>query len=258
LQDAEQTYRRAIDLRPHYWAGYSWLGHFYTQQGRYQEAIEQYNHAADVSPDNSAIYHSLGGLYIYLGRYDDAIRALQRAIALRPSFEAYANLGQAYMRLRRFDDAIAAYQQALNLNAHDARSTGYLADAYYWAPGKRDQAVSLYERAITMADAELKLNPKNTDVVMLLAGYHAHLGHAQPARKYVRDALKLRPNDPETLFIAALVENQLGDTKAAVQWLSKAVHHGYPVAEVNAAVDFDNLRQDPGFQAVVQPNPKKS
>jgi serine/threonine-protein kinase len=258
LQDAEQTYRRAIEVRPHYWAGYSWLGRFYTQHGRYQEAIEQYSHAADVSPDNSAIYHSLGGLYIYLGRYNDAIRALQRAIALRPSFEAYANLGQAYMRQHRFDDAIGAYQQALTLNGHDYRSTGYLADAYYWAPGKRDQAGPLYESAIKMADEELKLNSKDTDVLMLLAGYHARLGHAAQARNYVHDALRLRPDNPECLFFAALVENQLGNSKEAIQWLGKAVHQGYSLAEINAAVDFDNLRQDPAFEAAVQPTGQKS
>jgi serine/threonine-protein kinase len=257
LQAAEQTYRHAIEVRPHYWAGYSWLGRFYTQQGRYQEAIEQYSHAADVSPDNSAIYHSLGGLYIFLGRYNDAIRALQRAISLRPSFEAYANLGQAYMRLHRFTDAIAAYQQALTMNANDYRSAGYLADAYYWA-GKHDQAAPLYEHAISMTDDELKLNPKNTDVMLLLAGYHARLGHAPQARKYVQDALKLRPNDPEALFFAALVENQLGNSKDAIQWLSKAVQKGYSLAEINAAADFDNLRQDPAFQAVVHSAGKKS
>jgi serine/threonine-protein kinase len=258
LQAAEQTYRHAIEVRPHYWAGYSWLGRFYTQQGRYQEAIEQYSHAADVSPDNSAIYHSLGGLYIFLGRYSDAIQALQRAIALRPSFEAYANLGQAYMRLHRFDDAIASYQQAVTLNANDHRSIGYLADAYYWAPGKRDQSVPLYERAISMTDEELKLNPKNTDVMLLLAVYHARLGHAQPARKYVQDALRIRPDNPESLFFAALVENQLGNSKGAIEWLGKAIHHGYSLAEINAAVDLDNLRPDPAFQAAVQAAGKKS
>lgn len=258
LQDAEQTYQRAIELRPHYWAGYSWLGRFYAAHGRYQEAVEQFSHAAAVSPDNSSIYHSMGGLYIFMGRYQDAVGALQRALSLRPSFEAYANLGQAYMRLRRFDDAIAAYQQALTLNPRDYRSVGYLADAYYWAPGKRDQATPLYERAITMTDEELKLNPKNTDVHTLLAEYHAHLGHAEAARMHIQQALKLHPDEPETLFFAALVENQLGDTAHAIQWLSKAVHQGYSLSEINSAVDFDNLRNDPAFQSVMQATGQKS
>ncbi|HTC93580.1 MAG TPA: tetratricopeptide repeat protein [Terriglobales bacterium] len=252
LQDAEQTYQRAIELRPHYWAGYRWLGHFYAQHGRYQEAVEQFDRAAAVSPDNSSIYYNLGGLYIFMGRYNDAIHALQRAIALRPGFEAYANLGQAYMRLRRFDDAIGSYQQALTLNVRDFRSTGYLADAYYWAPGKRDQAAPLYERAITMADEELKLNSKDIDVHLLLAEYHARLGHADAARMHMRQALKFHPDEPETMFFAALVENQLGNKAGAIQWLGKALHQGYSLAEINAAVDFDNLRSDPAFQAIVQ------
>jgi eukaryotic-like serine/threonine-protein kinase len=252
LQDAEQTYQRAIELRPHYWAGYRWLGHFYASHGRYQEAVEQFNRAAAVSPDNSSIYYNLGGLYIFMGRYNDAVHSLQRAISLRPGFEAYANLGQAYMRLRRFDEAIAVYQQALTLNSRDFRSTGYLADAYYWAPGKRDQAAPLYERAIAMTDEELKLNPKDADAHLLLAEYNARLGHAEPARMHMRLALKFHPDEPETMFFAALVENQLGNSAGAIQWLSKAIHQGYSLAEINAAVDFDNLRANPAFQSLVQ------
>lgn len=258
LQDAEQTYQRAIELRPHYWAGYSWLGRFYASQGRYQEAIEQFSHAATVSPDNGSIYHSMGGLYIMMGRYDDAVHALQRSLSLRPSFEAYANLGLAYMRLRRFEDAIAAYQQASTLNPRDYRSLGYLADAYYWVPGKRDQATPLYEHAITMANEELKLNPKNTDAHILLAEYNARLGHAQAARTHIQQTLKLHPDDPEALFFAALVENQLGDTTHAIQWLSKAIHQGYSLSDINSAVDFDNLRNEPAFQSVMQAAGKKS
>ena len=256
-QDAEQTYRRAIELRPHYWAGYSWLGHFYTAQGRYQEAVEQFDHAAAVSPDNSAVYHSLGGLYIFMGRYDDAIHALQRAIALRPSFEAYANLGEAYMRLRHFDDASAAYQQAMTLNSRDFRAVGYLAEAYYWG-GKHDQARPLYGHAIQMADEKLKVNPKDADAHVLLAEYHARLGEADPARQHMRAALNIHPDDPETMFFAALVENQLGNRTGAIRWLNDAVHQGYSRAEVNAAVDFDNLRDDPAFHSLVQPPEQKS
>ena len=252
LQDAEQTYHHAIELRPHYWAGYSWLAQFFAFHGRYQEAVEQFEHAAAVSPDNSTIYHGLGGVYIYMGRYDDAIHALQRAISLRPSFQAYANLGQAYMRTRRFDDAVASYQQALTLDPQGYRIIGYLAEAYYWAPGKRNEATALYERAITMTEQELKFNGKNSDAHLLLALYHARLGHAQPARMHLREALKSHANEPETMFFAALVENQLGDSAAAIQWLGKALHQGYSLAEINAAVDFDNLRSDPAFQAVVQ------
>jgi eukaryotic-like serine/threonine-protein kinase len=252
LQDAEQTYHHAIELRPHYWAGYSWLGSFFASHGRYQEAVEQFEHAAAVSPDNSSIYHGLGGVYIYMGRYDDAVHALQRAISLRPSFQAYANLGQAYMRTRRFDDAVAAYQQALTLDPEGYRIIGYLAEAYYWAPGKRNEAPALYERAISMTEQELKFNGKNSDAHLLLALYHARLGHAQPARMHLHEALKFHADEPETMFFAALVENQLGNSAGAIQWLGKALHQGYSLAEINAAVDFDNLRSDPAFQAVVQ------
>ncbi len=33
---AEQTYLRAVERRPHYWASRSWLATFYREQGRYK------------------------------------------------------------------------------------------------------------------------------------------------------------------------------------------------------------------------------
>ena len=37
--DAEQTYRRAIALRPHYWAAYSVLGAYFYRTGKPDEAL---------------------------------------------------------------------------------------------------------------------------------------------------------------------------------------------------------------------------
>src|SRR5581483_3688832 len=76
-------------------------------------------------------------------------------------------------------------------------------------------------------------------------------------RMHMRLALKFHPDEPEVMFFAALVENQLGNKAGAIQWLGKALHQGYSLAEINAAVDFDNLRPDPVFQAMVQATGQK-
>jgi tetratricopeptide (TPR) repeat protein len=52
LAQAEKTYRRAIELRPHYWATYSWLGAFYYGQTRYQEAAEMFSEVISLAPDS--------------------------------------------------------------------------------------------------------------------------------------------------------------------------------------------------------------
>jgi len=54
--DAEETYKKAVALRPDYWDGYNSLGNFYTAEGRYAEGIEQLEHAAETDSRQSRRY----------------------------------------------------------------------------------------------------------------------------------------------------------------------------------------------------------
>ena len=250
--EAERTFQRAIQLRPNYWAGHSWLAAFYAQQARYADAAVEFKKASQLAPNNALPLSSLGGTYLFLGRYDDAIVALRRSVEILPSASAYSNLGYAYFRQRRFAEAVPVFEQAFKLAPNDYRMAGNVADAYYWA-GQKAQAEAAYQRAIQLAQEAAKVNPKDSTSRLLLAKDHAMLGHRAEALKELDLAFKATPNDPEALFYAALVHNQLGDREAALDWLQKAVAHGYSPAEIQNAVELDNLRQDPKFQALVRP-----
>ncbi len=255
MEAAEQTYRQAIDLRPGFWAGYTWLGTFYVRQGRYGEALQQFARGAVLAPNNDRAHFSLGGIYIYLGRYEDAVHALQRAIEIRPTFQAYSNLGTAYMSLRRWEEAILAFEQATRLNSERYVIWGNLARAYYSSPGKRAQARAASERAIQLGQEQLAVNPRDPDPHILLASYYAMLGQKPEAFRHLQRALSMRGDDPEFLFWAAVVHNQFGDRAQALTWLEKAVAKGYSLADIRAAVELDNLHDDPKFRRIVGGKP---
>ena len=42
---------------------------------------------------------------------------------------------------------------------------GNLAEAYYWIPGKREQAQATYRSAISQAEKQLKINPRDVERV---------------------------------------------------------------------------------------------
>lgn len=252
-EKAEQTYRKAIELRPHYWAGYSWLGAFYFHQGRYASAAQMFEQVVALAPDNARGYSNLGAIYVQQGRYPEAITVLERSLSLRAEYRAASNLGSAYFRLRRFADAARAYEQAARLNERDHVVWGNLGSAYYWAPGERGKAQAAFERGVALAKEQLQTNPRDAAALLGLAEYSAMLGRKRPALDYLQRALRLQSDDPEFLFTAAVIHNQLGDRAAALAWLEKAVGRGYSTAELRNRVELDNLREDPKFQALIRP-----
>lgn len=250
-REAEQTYLKAIAVRPHYWAGYYWLGAFYAEQARYPEAAQQFHRAIELFPENARLYTGLGAVHLYVGKYGEAIEVLRRSIELHPTFGAYSNLGTAYMRLRKFSEAVQAYEKASELSAKDYRAAGNLASAYYWVPGMRDKSRAAYERAITLAEDELRVNPNQPGPYIRLGEFHAALGQRDAAHRYLQRALRISPRDPDLLWHAAQAHALLGERDQAVRFLQKAVAHGLAPAEITGSAVFDGLRDHPRFGTLI-------
>ena len=233
------TYARAVQLRPQYWATHVWLAAFHRSSGNYADAVREYERAVELTPDNAPVRGILAGMYSHLGRHEDAVAECQRAIAIDPSsFMAYTVLGGTQYRLRRFDDAVVSLEKARSL-VEDYRTIGNLGRAYYWA-GQKDRARAAFERAIALGEKELAVNPRDGEVHVALADYHARLGRRRDALDHLgRAPMK----DPHFMFFAAMVHNQLGDALQGRQWLQKARAAGVAPAEINGWIDVDNLRK---------------
>ena len=210
---AEQTYRRAVDRRPRYWATRSWLANFYREQGRYKEAAEQLTQAVELTPDNASVWTSLGTTYLQMGRYQDAEPAYRRSLALAPTFNAYQALGMTYYRMRRFDEAITVFEQARRLS-NNYRGPGSLGRVYYWQ-GRKAEARALLDVAIDGLEHALQVNPNDVDAHLLLAEFHAKLGHQIEANAQLLAAGDVSSN-PHKLLFGAIVHNHLGDRAAAL------------------------------------------
>ena len=235
---ALETYTRAVALRPHYWATHVWLANLHRTRGDYAAAAREYERAVELSPDNAPVRGILAAMYTFLGRYDDAVAEAERSIAVTPSHFAYAALGATQYRMRRFDDAVASLEKTRSI-MEDYQTAGNLARAYFWA-GQKDQARTMYLRAVELADAALKVNPRSDQLHLSLAEYHARLGNRTVALEHLGRA---RVDDPHFMFFAAIVHNALGDAAAGRQWLAKARDAGLPPAEITGWIDVDNLRQ---------------
>ena len=250
--EAEATYKKAISLRPQYWAGYSWLGVFYWQEGRYDDAAAMFKEVVALAPDNFRGYSDWGAMYVLEGRYPQAIELLQKSIALRPTVEVYDDLGTAYFFMRKFDEAALNFEEGLKLNKTSWLSWGNLGDAYYQVPGKRQKAVDAYREAIRLNDEDLRVNPRDGRTWSFRATYLAMTDNQPEALSSLQKALAFAPANPNVLFRAALVHNHFGETAVTIKWLQKAFAAGFPVNVITSTPDFDHLRGDPAFQAILR------
>jgi serine/threonine protein kinase/Flp pilus assembly protein TadD len=249
---AEATYRKAISLRPQYWAGYSWLGVFYWQQGQYEDAAKAFQEVVALAPDNFRGYSDLGGIYVLQGKYQQAIAMLEKSIAIRPTVEVFNNLGTAYFSRREFENAGRNYKEGLKLDPRSWLGWGNLGDAYSLVPGKRQQAADAYREAVRLGDEELRVNPRDGRILAYRATYLAMLGRKEDAVSSLRSALLFSPKDPDVLFRGALVYNRFGDTDRALQTLQEAIALGAASSWVRDTPDFDHLRTDPRFRAILR------
>jgi tetratricopeptide (TPR) repeat protein/TolB-like protein/tRNA A-37 threonylcarbamoyl transferase component Bud32 len=249
---AEETYRRAIALRPHYWAGYSWLGVFYYFQARYAAAAEMFNQVVKLAPDSFRGYSNLCAAYTSQGRYAEAIQACERSAAIRPNASAYSDLGTAQFYLKRFAEAAKAYEKAVSLERQEYLWWGNLGDARYWAPGQRADATSAYQQAASLAQKDLRVNPRDARALGYLAYYYAMLENKEAALSSIQQALTLAPDNAEIRFNTALIHNKLGQVNQALEWLEKALVVGWNPATVRDNPFLDNLRTDPRYLQLFQ------
>jgi tetratricopeptide (TPR) repeat protein/TolB-like protein len=248
---AEETYKRAIAVRPQYWRGYSFLGGFYIAQAEYEKAANMFRRSTELDPDSYLAFNNLGGALLYAGKDAEAAQAFEKSIAIRPTYDAYSNTAVAQFHLRRFRDSVASLKEALKVDDRNYQTWGNLGDSYYYG-GDTASATESYRKAILLAERQLKINPRDASILGDLASYNSMLGDRKQALNYLDRSLRFGQGDKELLLNAAVVYNQLHETGPALEWLGKALAAGYSRSLVATGAPFDNLHDNPRYQALMQ------
>jgi tetratricopeptide (TPR) repeat protein len=248
---AEEAYRKAVALRPNHWAVYSAFGTFYFNQGRYAEAAGMFQQAIKRAPLNFRDYSNLGATDLYLGQYQAGIENLKQSISLRPTFESYGNLGACYFYLRRYQESADSLKEALKIDPNDWLNWGNLGDTLVQIPSRRMEAANAYRKAIELAKPRLEVNPKDSFTLAFTADYYAMLNDERQAREQLGRALEIAPADADILFRAAILHNHFEDKTKTLDSLDKAVAAGYSRTIIRDTPDFDSLKDDARFRALL-------
>ena len=119
LEEAEASYRKAIELSPNYATAYIRYSGFL---GRYplriREQLDLTRKAAELDPRSAVIRTSLGHKYKGKGLYTLAVAQFQKVIELSPDFApGYSDLAWLYsFEMSQFDKAVPLHRKAIEID----------------------------------------------------------------------------------------------------------------------------------------------
>ena len=112
--EAEASYRRALQIKPDYAEALSNLGRTLNDLGRLEEAEACYRRALQIKPEYAEVLSNLGITLRELGRMGEAEACYRRALQIKPDYaEALSNLGSTLHDLGRLDEAESSWRRAL-------------------------------------------------------------------------------------------------------------------------------------------------
>jgi serine/threonine protein kinase/tetratricopeptide (TPR) repeat protein len=252
LKEAESTYRDAIAVRPNYWITHNDLGGFYFRLGRYAEAEKEFQTVVELTPDNARGYSNLGAVAYSQKRYEESAKLYEKSAAIKPTDSAYNNLGLLYFTLARYADAARYFELATRMSDQNSDRWHSLAAAYQWS-NQPEKARAAFQRTAELAEAQLRVNPRDTNVLITLADAYSMLNQAKRARELLEKAVALAPDDVSDMFQASVVYEQLGDRKRALECLAKAIQGGFPRDQIENSPSLTQLRRDPRFVRLFGP-----
>jgi tetratricopeptide (TPR) repeat protein len=231
--EAEDAYKKAIELdaeEPRAWSG---LGRLYEALERYVESEEAYEKAIEIEPDYRAALFGLALIETRnLKNYERAESALRKLVELAPNEDGYwIRLGELLYRYRGQDEeAKEAFQKAIevsdepyhpwlhfgdflmfHLEDYDAAERAFREsikakpDDQAWAHlGGVLHNVARYDESETALREAIKLNPKNGwawgELGHLL---YDHLNRNDEVEPALRKAVELDPEDSWAWLVLA-------------------------------------------------------
>jgi TolB-like protein/lipoprotein NlpI len=209
---AEREFERAIELNPRYATAHGWFGWYLGLMGRHQEAYTECQRALRLEPLSSAMLYAFGCVYWMARQYDKAIEQLEKALDFDPDF---------------------------------AWSHMFLGFAY--------EGKLMHQAAITEMEKTVKMAPGSTLALLALSQAYAAAAKREEAQRILDEVEELSKQKYATPYFRARIYAALDAPEQVLEWLENAYgERSAPMAVLKVDPQFDKLRSNPRFQALVQ------
>jgi TolB-like protein/DNA-binding winged helix-turn-helix (wHTH) protein/Tfp pilus assembly protein PilF len=136
--EAEQEFKRAIELDPNYSIAHHWYAYDLTAMGRTDEAVAEVRLARQMDPLSAIINTDVAEILYFAHRYDEALQQARSTVEMDPDFaHAHRVMERIYDEKHMFPEAIAEGERAVALSGDDAWMFIDLANTYALAGNKK-------------------------------------------------------------------------------------------------------------------------
>jgi len=261
IQFARRMFERAIETDPNFALAYagaadccSFLYMYWDTSKANLEGADSYSRKALELDPESAEAHASRGLTLSLSKqYAEAEREFATAIRLNPKlFEAHHFYGRSSFQQGKMEQAVRCFEEASRVRPEDYQSL-LLVALPLTKLGRRADAEAALRKGLQVSEKHLELNPDDARALYLGANCLIQVGDRERALEWASRALALDSEDSIVLYNVACVYARGGLADKAIGCLEKAIQNGFGHREwLDNDPDFDSLRGDPRFQALLK------
>lgn len=167
------------------------------------------------NPADPKALHALGLINYKRNRYQAAMYYFNRALQHNPNMgEVYTNIGLTQIALDERRDAIRSFKKALELNSNDGAAAANLGSIYALEGD--------YAKAQIALDRAIKTGVKDARIYNNYGIALTGLGKFEDANEIYREAVKLDPNNRDTLFNLAILQiDHLKDQSGGLETINQ-------------------------------------
>ena len=157
--EAEQHFRKGIELDPGFLWNYLALGSLRSRNGDNFAAIQTYEKALKRFPNSANLYFNLAEAHFTIGSHRSALEAAKKAVEIDPNYAlAYELMARVHLARGVNDEAMKAARQALAIDPKLGGANMVMAEALLKS-GKNDEARAYAQKALS-AGQDLPLDLK--------------------------------------------------------------------------------------------------
>jgi Flp pilus assembly protein TadD len=249
LAAAKKAALKAVELDGRSAEARASLGYVLKNEFRWKAAEDSFRRALTLRPDFPTAHHWYGILLTQEGKFPEALAEIKAAIALDPT--AIAPRGQLAVTLelaRRYDEAIDQAERVIEMDPLHPIAYVVLAEAYAYK-GDYVRALAAMDRR-----AKAGFIGIGEQVVQGNLGFiHAMAGHRKEAEVIVR-GLERRESTGEPVAAAiASIHGAMGETDRAFEFLERSyARNELDLGYLKVEPRWDSLRNDPRFDGFMK------